>query len=186
MSSQDLNDGQGSGRGSHSNDDEPRFLIVGRVGKPHGVRGEVRVTIHTDEPERFTWLEEAHVGIDRPYPLAIESARFHKNWVLLKFDGYDNRDAVEKLRGEWLQVRLEDAIELEDGELFLYQLIGLEMVTTEGKLIGNVKEIIETGANNVFVVKGTAGEKLIPDIDDVVNDIDLAAGQITVTLIPGL
>ena len=186
MSSHNNRDGQRSERGSQGDPEEPRFLIVGRVGKPHGVRGEIRVTMHTDEPERFTWLEEIFVGVDNPRAVGVETVRYHKTFVLLKLEGYDNRTAVEALRGEWLQVPEEQAIALEEGEFFLYELIGLTMVTAAGELVGKVKEIIETPANNVFVVKGSKGERLIPDIDDVVETIDLDAGTITINLIPGL
>ncbi len=75
-------------------DAEPRFLVIGQIGKPHGVRGEMRVVTHTDLPERFSWLEEVYVGEVDPILLPIEKVRFHKNWVLLKLAGYDDRDAV--------------------------------------------------------------------------------------------
>ncbi|MCB0018413.1 MAG: 16S rRNA processing protein RimM [Anaerolineales bacterium] len=175
-----------SERGSKADSAEPRFLIIGRIGKPHGVHGEMRVTMHTDEPERFTWLEQVYLGLDDPQPVPIVGVRFHKNWALLALEGYESRDAVESLRGEWLQVPEDEAIPLEEGELFLYQLIGLQVRTSDGELIGEISEIIETPANNVFVVKGDRGERLIPDIDDVVQDIDVEQGVMIVTLLPGM
>jgi len=178
--------GDSSRRGSGGDHTEPRFLVVGQIAKPHGVRGDVRVVLHTDVPERFAWLEEIYIGEKEPRPVAIEYVRFHKNWVLLKLDGYDDRNAVESLRGQLLQVREDQAIPLEEGEYFLFQLIGLTVIDEDGDHLGELVQVIETGANNVFVVRGPQGEILIPDISDVVQDIDFEGGKITVHLLPGL
>jgi 16S rRNA processing protein RimM len=178
--------GDSSRRGSVGDHTEPRFLVVGQVAKPHGVRGDVRVILHTDLPERFTWLEEIYIGEKEPRPISIEYVRFHKNWVLLKLDGYDDRNAAESLRGQLLQVREDQAIPLEEDEYFLFQLIGLAVIGDDGSHLGELVQVIETGANNVFVVHGPQGEILIPDIADVVQDIDFANSQITVNLPPGL
>lgn len=172
--------------GSVDTSPEPSFLVVGIVGKPHGIRGEVRVIPETDQPERFTWLKVVYVGKEAPQPVAVESARIHHNVVLLKLAGYDDRDAAENLRGQWLQVPEAEAIPLEEGEYFLYQIEGLAVVTDEGEELGRLVEVIETGANNVFVIEGDQGQILLPDIDEVILDIDFEIGQITVHLLPGL
>ena len=165
---------------------EPRFLVIGRVTKAHGVNGEVRVVPHTELPERFTWLDALYVGEKNPRRVGVESVRFHQNLVLLKLTGYDDRDTAETLRGEWLQVPVEEGLPLEEGEYYLYQLIGLNVVSDAGEVLGQLSDVIETGANNVFVVSGTAGELLLPDIDEIVLNIDFEAGQMTVHLLPGL
>lgn len=165
---------------------EPSFLVIGVVGKAHGVRGEVRVIPETDEPERFTWLEFVYVGEEAPRPVAVESVRVNQNTVLLKLAGYDDRDAAETLRGEWLQVPEAEAIPLEEGEYFLYQIKGLAVVTDEGEALGKLVDVIETGANNVFVIQGEQGQLLLPDIDEVILDIDFESSRMTVHLIPGL
>lgn len=175
-----------SRRGSVENHTEPRFLVVGQIAKPHGVRGDVRVVLHTDLPERFNWLDEIYIGDKDPQPVPIEYSRFHKAWVLLKFEGYDDRDAVEALRGQLLQVREDQAIPLEEDEYFLFELIGLHVISDNGDHLGELVEVIETGANNVFVVRGQQGEILIPDIAEVVLDINFDNRQITVHLLPGL
>ena len=175
-----------SERGSKADNAEPRFLIIGRIGKPHGVHGEMRVTAYTDEPERFTWLEQVFVGLDDPQLVPVVSVRFHKDWVLLGLDGYDDRNAAAALRGAWLQVPEAEAIPLADGEVYLFQLMGLRVKSAAGELLGEVVEIIETPANNVYVVKGAKGELLIPDIDDVVQVIDVEQGEMIVTLLPGM
>ena len=175
--------------GSERNLSEPRYLIIGRVTRPHGVSGEVRAQIHTDQPERFTWLEQLFVGEDDPTPLTVEKVRFHHGIVILKLGGVNSRNQAEALRNQWLQVPIEEAIPLEIGEFFLYQLLGLEVQTVGGEKLGKVVDILQTGANDVFVVRGyndAAGELLLPDIPEVVLEIDPAAGRILVQLLPGL
>lgn len=140
---------------------------------------------HTDEPQRFTWLEAVYVG-DSPQPIAVEGVRFHKNLLLLKLAGYDSRDATEALRNQWLKVPEDEAIDLEEGEYFLYQLEGLQVYSDDDEHLGELVQVIETGANNVFVIQGARGEILLPDIDDVVLDIDFENGRLLVHLLPGL
>jgi len=178
--------GKPGGRGSVEASTGPRFLVIGRVLKPHGVRGEVRVSPQTDLPERFGWLKVAYLGDEEPQPVQVEGLRFHKSLVLLKLAGYDDRNAADSLRGMLIQVPLEDAIPLEEGEYFLYQLIGLTVRTDSGELLGELVEIIETGANNVFMVRGPQGEILLPDTEDVVTQIDFDSGLMVVHLLPGL
>ena len=172
--------------GSAEDSAEPRFLAVGRVIKPHGVHGEVRVEPMTDQPERFGWLESIYVGERNPRRVGVEGVRFHQGFVLLKLAGYPTRTEAEALRNELLQVREEDAIPLEEGEYFLHQLIGLEAITESGRGLGRVTEVLETGANNVFVIDGPAGQILVPDIPDVVLEVDVAAGRLVIRPMPGL
>lgn len=181
-----LNDSQEDQLGSAESSPEPSFLVIGQVGKPHGVRGEVRVKPYTEQPERFTWLEFVYVGEEEPRPVVVEGARVHKGVVLLKLQGYDDRDAAEALRGEWLQVPEAEGIPLEEGEYYLYQIDGLAVVTEEGEALGELVEVIETGANNVFVIEGERGQLLLPDIDEVILNIDFENELITVRLLPGL
>ena len=96
------------------------------------------------------------------------------------------RDQADAFRGQLIQVPYEDAVPLEDGEFFLFELYGMSVVTDEGEQLGSLKEIIQTGANDVFVVQGERGEVLIPDTEEVVLNIDREQRQITVHLIPGL
>jgi len=162
------------------------FLVIGEITKPHGVRGEVRVLPHTDLPERFTWLETVYLGEHNPQPVAVEGARLHKGMVLLKLSGYDYRDQAETLRGQWLQIPESEAIPLEEGEFYLYQLEGLQVLTDDGRYLGTVAQIIETGANNVFVVRDGSQEYLIPQITDVVREINFDEGRIIIQPLPGL
>ena len=165
---------------------EPRFLVIGRVIKPHGVRGDVKVEVHTELPERFAWLEYVYIGHRDPKPVAVEQVRFHKSWVLMKLAGYDDRNDAEKLRAQWLQVPKEEALPLEEGEYYLYQIIGCTVISDQDEVLGKVTEVIETKSNNVFVVEGPRGELLLPDTDEVIKEIDPDNGRLYVHLIPGL
>jgi 16S rRNA processing protein RimM len=183
--SSDQHDEKGR-RGSADSPPEPRFLVIGEVIKPHGVRGEVRVLPHTDLPERFGWLEEVYVGREDLQPIAVEGFRLHKQWILLKLAGYDSREAATALRGAWLQVPREAAVPLEEGEYYIYQLEGLAVYTEAGEHLGELVEVLETKANHVYIVRGARGEILLPDTDEVIVDVDLEAGTMTVHLLPGL
>jgi 16S rRNA processing protein RimM len=173
-------------RGSADPSAEPRFLVIGRILRPHGVRGEVRVEVHTDLPERFTWLKTVYIGSERPRPVTVEGVRFHQHWALLKLAGYETRESAAELSSEWLQVPEEESIPLEEGEYFLYRLVGLQVETDTGQQLGEVQQVLETGANNVFVVDGPLGELLIPDIDAVVLKIDFEAQRMLIRPLEGL
>ena len=196
---------------------EPKFLAVGRVLRPHGLQGELRVEIHTDYPERFAlrkriYLGPAETSPHRTWdpcetqgndsatgscgrttsdpcayiPYALEGCRFHQSTVLLKLKGIDDRHRAETLREQWVWIPIEDAVPLEEGECYLYQVLGLRVVTVDGEELGKVTEIIETGANLVYIAQGVQGEILLPDTDEVIVQVDVPAGQMIVQLIEGL
>lgn len=160
--------------------------MIGRLLRPHGVRGDLLVQPETDLPERFEWLTEVYVGDELTRPIGVERVRFHQGNVILKLAGIDDRDQAMALRGRLLQVPESEAIPLAEGEYFLYQAIGLQVRTEDGDALGEVVEILETGANNVFVVKGPQGEVLLPDTAEVVLAIDFANRLMTVRILPGL
>lgn len=174
------------GRGLADDSAEPRFLVIGRILKPHGVRGELRVEILTESPERYDWLERVFVGENEPEPYQVESVRFHKTWVLLKLAGCDNRNSANLLRSQLVQIPESEGIPLENGEYYLFQLIGLDVFSEEGENLGRITEVLETNANNVFVVNGEKGEILIPDIEDVVRLIDFDRSRVEISPLPGL
>ncbi|MBS1253309.1 MAG: Ribosome maturation factor RimM [Anaerolineales bacterium] len=166
---------------------EPRFLAVGQVMKPHGVRGEVSVEILTDFPGRFALLERVYLNEDDPRPVPLESVRFHKGRALLKLGGYDDRTAVEILRGEMVLVPIDEAMPLEPDQYYQDDLIGLEVWTVDDEYLGDVVEVLETGANDVFIVDGgDPGEILLPAIEQVVQWIDLEENRMVVELMEGL
>ena len=152
------------------------------------MRGELQVRPHTDQPERFGHLDRVFVGEDPPIPYAVERARLHRGMVILKLAGCEDRTEAELLRGLLLQILLEEALPLQDGEFYLFQLVGLRVETPGGELLGELVEILQTGANDVFVIRrpGGGSDLLIPDIPDVVLEIDLQAGRALVEIPPGL
>lgn len=178
--------GKESAKGSADQSAEPRFLAIGRVTRPHGVNGEVRVELMTDVPERFKWLNSVYLGEKLPRQVALDSVRFHQDVVLIKLAGYPTRDDAERLLGELIQIPESEAIPLEEDEYFLYQLIGLEVFTVYGVHLGRLDEVLETGANNVFVVNSSSGQHLLPDIPDVIKEIDIDNGRLVIFPMPGL
>jgi 16S rRNA processing protein RimM len=166
--------------------DEPRHLAIGRILRPWGVRGELKVEILTEDPTRFQRLETVYVG-PQFVPHRLERARLHKGDLILKLAGCDDRNAAEELRDLLVNVAMEDALPLEEGEYWVHQLLGLEVWTAEGEKLGLVREVLETGANDVYVVRDQSGrEVLIPALKDVVLEIDLDAGRMLVELLEGL
>ncbi|MEE8391460.1 MAG: ribosome maturation factor RimM [Anaerolineae bacterium] len=169
---------------------EPRYLLVGRVLRPHGVRGELRVEIITAHPERLAqhaYFYLAHPNspqVARRY--SVEGLRFHTKVLLLKLDGTDDRNAADELRGMLVQIPVEEAVPLEEGEYYLFQLVGVRVETEDGEWLGQIVDVIETGANDVYVVRGPRGEVLLPAVDNVVLQLDLESKQMVVHLLPGL
>jgi 16S rRNA processing protein RimM len=141
-------------------------------------------------PERFTWLERVFLSRDAddpdPVVASVTRVRFHKGQVLLVLGGYQDRGAAEALRGMWLLVPETEGIPLEEDEAFYYQLEGLQVYSDEGAHLGELIEVLETGANEVFVIRGTTGEVLLPNIEDVILDVNIDEGRMTVHLLPGL
>jgi 16S rRNA processing protein RimM len=169
---------------------EPRYLVVGWVLRPHGVRGDLRVKIITDYPERLGQHTCFYLAsLDSPeaarrYP--VEKLRQHGGALLLKLSGCDDRNTADELRGMLVQIPVEDAVPLEEGEYYHFQLIGVRVQTESDEWLGQVVEVIETGANDVYVVRGPLGEVLLPAVDDVVLELDLEAKRMVVRLLPGL
>lgn len=170
----------------------PAFLVLGRLARPHGVRGELQLVITTAFPERIADLETVYVGAD-PYdsdsavPYQVAGTRRHRDHLLVRLESIATREDADLLRGKLLMVALSEAVPLEEDEYYLFQAVGARVVTTDGEDLGRVAEILETGANDVFVVRGgPRGEILLPDIDEVVLDVDVEKGLMTVALLPGL
>ena len=164
---------------------DPDYLIVGEVLRPHGVRGELHMRVLTDYPERLGNLETLYFGPDH-VPHRITGVRRHREAVLLRLEDVNDRDSAAHFRDMLVYVAREDAVPLEEGEYYLFQLSGLTVVTEEGRELGTMVDIIETGANDVYVVKGAQGEVLLPAIPQVIREVDVEGGRIVVHLIDGL
>jgi 16S rRNA processing protein RimM len=163
----------------------PKYLVIGRVFKPWGIRGELKIEILTEFPERFASLRTVYVGDDAK-PFSVQSARLHGKAALLKLKEIDTPEQAEALRDQILQIELKDAVKLPKGKLYIYQLIGLRVVTVEGEVLGEIADVLETGANDVYVVRDGAREILIPAIEDVVKKVSLERGEVTVKMMEGL
>ncbi len=169
----------------------PRYLILAKILRPHGIRGELNVQIVTDFPERMKSLDQVYVGAENAAHLKayqVEGARPQKKstW-LLQLNGIQDRDSAELLRNQFVFVSLNDAVPLENDEVYLFQVMGLQVETLQGQPLGRVVDIIETGANDVYVVQGSAyGEVLIPAVSGIILDIDVLAGVMKVDPPPGL
>ena len=179
---------EGGSGGAHL--PEPRYLAVGRVSRPHGVRGELRVVLLTDYPGRlgqhayFYLASPDSPEIVRRYP--VEKLRRHKEVLLLKLGGCDDRNGAEELCGQLVQIPTEEAVPLEEGEYYDFQLIGVKVEAESGESLGQVVEVLKTGANDVYVVRGSWGEVLLPAVKDVVLKLDIEARLMVVNLLPGL
>jgi 16S rRNA processing protein RimM len=164
----------------------PAFLAVGKVRRPHGVTGDVLVEVYTDFPERLqpkavVYAGEAHI------PLTIQRQRIHNDGILMAFDGYTTPEQVGRFRNQSLYIAVAEAVELPEGEFYYHELLDLSVLDESGKLLGKVTEIMQTSANDVYVVTDEAGhEILLPAIADVVLDVDLDLKTMKVHLLPGL
>ena len=165
-----------------------KFLKIGVITSTHGLRGEVKVYPTTDDPKRFSdlesvFLDEAH---DRRI-LKIESVKYFKQMVILKFEGLDRIEDVEGMKHYELYVDREHAVPLEEGEYYIADLIDMEVRLTDGTTFGILKDVMETGANFVYIVDSKEhGEVLIPAIPQCIKSVDIEKGVMIVSLLPGL
>ena len=164
---------------------EPRFLVVGYVRAPHGVRGDLRVQVLTDFPERFSPGAEIWLG-QPPERHVVQEARMEEDQTLVKLVGLNDRNSVERFRGAYVLIPREKAMSLPEDTYYIHDIVGLEVWTDAGERLGIVAEVMELPANDVYVVDSPQGEILLPAIADVVLRVDLAAGRMTVHLLPGL
>jgi 16S rRNA processing protein RimM len=170
---------------------KPRYLLLGEILRPHGVQGELRMRILTDHPERITQLEKVYIGSDPNVTEAtsyrVQHMRPHQGYGLLKLRGVDDRNQADLFRELFVMVALEDAVPLEEGEYYLYQLIGLNVQTEDGQLLGTLTDVLETGANDVYIVDSPQyGEVLIPVSDKTIIKTDVDNGIVIVHLPEGL
>jgi 16S rRNA processing protein RimM len=162
--------------------DPKRAVSVGRIITAHGIKGELKVQSLTDFLNRFDrgsqlWLDGS--------PVRVERSRRNQDVVILKLEGIDTRNAAETLRGKELMVQQAQPI-YEKGRYYVHDLVGLNVVEADGTLLGRLEDVMATGANDVYVVRGERGELLLPGVEDVIEQVDLAGKRIVVNLLPGL
>ncbi len=165
---------------------EPDYLAVGFLRRPHGIHGEIIMDLNTDFPERFRVGRKVFVG-DEHKPMTLGSVRPHAKGLLVSLRGIDSAETAGQFRNTWVFIKTKDAPALPKGQYYQYQLIGLNVVDENDKLLGTLTEILETGANDVYVVTDEAGkELLLPAIPSVILDLQPESRFIRVHVLEGL
>ncbi len=170
----------------------PRYLAVGRIGRAHGVRGELAVDVLTDFPERFESGARFYVGPEQPEPgpdlrpVVLESARSHNDRLLVTFDVARDRTEASQLTGMFLFIPVDEARALEEGSFYVHELVGLEAHTVDGQELGTVTSVIETGSADVLVLEDGQRSRLVPMIARVIVAVDVEGNSLTVAPLPGL
>lgn len=164
------------------------YLRVGVISSTHGVRGEVKVFPTTDDPQRFRKLKRVILDTKKDYQeLKIQGVKFFKNQVILKFEGHDSIEAVERYKGMDLLVSREDAVPLGENENFIVDLIDMTVVTDEGETLGTLVDVMQTGANDVYVVKTPEKKEiLLPAIRDCILEVNVEEKRMKVHVLEGL
>lgn len=164
------------------------LLQVGVITTTHGVRGEVKVFPTTDDAARFKKLKQVILDTGKEkIELEIAGVKFFKNLVILKFKGIDDINDVEKYRKKSLYVTRENAVKLKKDEYFIADLIGLKVISDEGEDLGTISDVLQTGANDVYVIKKEGAEELlVPAIKECVKNVDVEGGTMELHLLPGL
>jgi len=165
-----------------------KLLQIGVITQTHGVRGEVKVFPTTDDPARYKKLKKVILDTGKEQlPLEIQGVKFFKQFVILKFKGIDNINDIEKYKRCPLLVAREDAIPLEENEYFIADMIGMEVQTEDGEIFGTLKDVIETGANDVYVIESVMhGEVLVPAIKECILDVNIEEQKMKIHLLDGL
>ena len=162
-----------------------QFLEAGKIVTTHGIRGEVKVMPYTDTPELLCEFDRLFIGKNRD-EINVTRARVFKNTVIMKLEGIDTPEDAEKLRNKLLYTHRDD-LELDDDTYFIQDLIGLEVSDADsGKVYGKIADVMQTGANDVYVIKGDDREYLVPAIADVVVSTDIDGGTMTIRPLEGL
>lgn len=165
-----------------------QFLQVGVISSTHGVRGEVKVFPTTDDANRFRKLKTVILDTGREHlTLEIQSVKFFKQFVILKFKGIDNINDIEKYKGRSLLVDRKHAVKLKENEYFVADMIGISVFTEDGKAFGILKDVMETGANDVYIIESPEyGEVLIPAIRQCILEVDIENQKMVIHLMEGL
>ena len=159
------------------------FISIGEVLSPRGTKGHFKVSIITDFPERFN--PHSRLYIDHR-PFIIENSSLKKGNFVIKLYGIDSSEEALKLKGREVEIHHSQLNSLADGQYYHFQLVGLEVITLEGELVGKLKQVLTSPGNDVYVVEGEKGEVLIPAVEDVIRLVDIKRGHIIIEAIDGL
>lgn len=164
------------------------MLRVGVFANTHGVRGEIKVFPTTDDVSRFRKLKTLYLDKGTELmKLEVSSVRFFKNMVIMRFRGIDNINDIEKYKGKDLLIERKQAVPLQENEYFICDILGSKVVTEDEQEVGILKEVLQTGANDVYIVKTEEGkEVLLPVIDECVLDVNTDEKIVIVRLMPGI
>ena len=169
-----------------SPDGEPVYLVVGFLRRAHGLQGELIMDLHTDFPERFRAGRKLFIG-EAHKPLTLSNARPHAKGMLVKFKGIETSEEAGQFRNQWVYARATDVPSLPEGKIYQHELFGFAVVDDNDNSLGELVEIIETGANDVYVVRDSNGhEILLPAIPSVVLELDPVHRVMRVHLLEGL
>lgn len=163
-------------------------LEIGQIVNTFGIKGFVKVNPFVDDISRFDDLKKVYIKKQKTIKeFEVEEVKYHKNMVLVKFKGIDKVEEAETLRNSYLEVDRENAIDLQEGEYFIADLLGLDVITDEGNTLGKLEDIFNTGSNDIYVVKDELGKQiLLPAISEVIKEINLEEKKILVHLLEGL
>lgn len=165
---------------------EPVHLAIGFIRRPHGVQGEMIMDLHTDFPERVKAGRKVLVG-EKLQPQTFDTVRPHGDGLLVSFRGVDTPEDAGRFRNQWVYIKASEAPPLPEGQYYQYELIGLDVVEDNGNPLGKLVEIMETGANDVYLVRDEAGKEiLLPVIPSVILNRDMERRILTVHLLDGL
>jgi len=165
---------------------EPVYLTVGFLRRPHGLLGEIVMDLHTDFPERMKSGRKLFVG-EEYRPMTLTNVRPHQAGLLVKFNGIETVDDAGRYRNQWVFIKAQDAPPLPDGQIYQYELLGFKVVDENDNPLGELVEILETGANDVYVIKDESGrEILLPAIPSVILNQDADRRLLRVHLLEGL
>jgi 16S rRNA processing protein RimM len=172
--------------GTGSPKGESVYLAIGFLRRPHGIHGEIVMDLHTDFPERIKPGRKIYVG-DKYESATFAEVRTHGDSMLVKLKGYETPETAGRFRNQWVYVKAKEVPSLPEGQYYKYELIDLDVVDDQGNTLGRITEILETGANDVYVVKNEAGKEiLLPAIPSVILEIHMESRQMKVHLIDGL
>ena len=165
---------------------EPVHLVIGYLRRAHGVRGEIIMDLHTDFPDRIKSGREVLVGEKRQL-LTLDTARPHAKGLLISFRGIETPEDVGRYRNQWVYVNASDVPPLPEGKHYQYELIDMDVMDENGNPLGKLVEILETGANDVYVVRDDSGKEiLLPAIPSVILNVDMTQRSMKVHLLEGL
>jgi len=162
---------------------ESEFIAIGKILAPWGIKGKLKVEVVTDFPHRFAPCSKIYI---KRQPMTIDGTEWHKGQAIIKLNTIDTIDEAQRLKGQPVEIHRSQLKPLSEGQYYHFQLIGLEVWTTQGELLGNITEILAAASNDNYVISSPKGELLIPAIEDVVKSIDLDKRRLVIEAIDGL